>query len=334
MTNSTPKALAQYRALDTIAKSAYDPSGKPGAERIRELQKIARLVSGAKIEGENIARNIGNPQFPAWKKTNGAMLDLFRAAGYTMPGLVRDAQCLHLIPLGTDDEEIAINAARRAHPRRTNWGDVRASIVARPVGATIDEAFEYRGKHKARTGYIYHPTMQSAARISNDGAILTAIIGHSDDGARPMATHIVQAGRGYKWKRDANGVRLVRLADGADYHPSSDEIRAGRAAIIAALRERAEARKKAAITAKRDAKIITAACKDGIFVGLADAIAAGNCRAGTANFARRHGLDIRRHYRADQLPRGSGDTSRRVALAVLASQRRQVRDQERGFCEI
>lgn len=329
-TQKTPKALAQYRALDTSAKAVYDPSGKAGAEGVRELQKIARLIAAARHEGEDIARNINNPQFPSWKKSNSSLSDLFRAAGYTMPGLVRDAQRMHAIPLGAQDAATATRAARDAHPRRSNWDAPKPSITPRAAGDTIDEAFAYKGKHKGRTGYKYHPTMQSAARISNEGAILAALIGHTGK----VLDCTVQAGRGYKWDTDKNGVRLVRLADGADYHPSSDEIRAGRASIVATLHERADTRKKAAIAAKRDAKIIADACKDGVWVCLADAISAGNCRAGTEQFARRHNLDIRRHYRAEVLPREQGDTSRRVALAVLAAQRRQVRDMERGYAEI
>lgn len=327
---NTPKTLAQYRALDHAGKAAYDPSGKAGAERVRELQKIARLIAAARHEGEDIARNINNPQFPAWKKSNLSLRDLFRIAGYEVPGLVRAAQCMHAIPLGAQDAAIATKAARAAHPRRSNWDAPRPYLKPCAAGDTLDEAFAYRGKHKGRTGYTYHPTIQSAARISNDGAILTALIGHTGK----VAVCTVQAGRGYQWDVDSNGVRLVRLADGADYHPSSDEIRAGRAAIVATLRERAETRKKAAADAKRDAKIIAAACKDGVWVCLADAVAAGNCRTGTEYFARRHNLDIRRHYRAEVLPREQGDTSRRVALAVIAAQRRQARDMERGYAEI
>ena len=331
---NTPKALAQYRALDTVGKSAYDPSGKAGADAVRRLQQIAKLITKARSEGENIARNINNPQFPAWKKTNGAMDELFRAAGYKMPGLARDVQKMHLIPLGARDAESARSAARANHPRRQNWGDARPSAGPTAWGATINEAFQYKGKHKGRTGYTYHPTMQSAARISNDGSLLSAIIGHTDGTTAKRAVYTLAAGRGCQWQSDANGVRLVRIADGADYHPNSYEIRAGRAAIIATLRERADTRKKAAAAAKRDAKIIAAACKDGVWVCLSDAVAAGNCRAGTESFARRHNLDIRRHYRAEELPREQGDTSRRVALAILAAQRRQARDMERGYAEI
>ena len=323
---TTPKGLAEYRALDKAAKAAYDPSRKAGADTVRHLQKLAKLMASAKSEGENIARNRNNTEFPEWKKTNDALRDLFRAVGYGMPNLARDAQRMHLIPLSAQDAEIARHAAKAAHPRRSNWGDSRPCIKACAAGETINEAFAYAGKFKGRTGYTYHPAMQSAARISNDCTMLTALIGYKSTAIT------IQAGRGYQWGADANGVRLVRLADCADYHPDSDEIRAGRSAIIAKLSERAETRKKTAAAAKRDAKIIAEACKHGVWVCFADSIDGGNCSTGTKAFVRRHGLNIQRHYRAETLPKGA--ESGRIALAVLAAQRRQVRDMQRGYAEI
>ena len=302
-------ALTQYRALPTAARLAYNPSGKHGAAQVRGLQKIAALITAVKNEG--------------------AQLDgLFRAAGYTMPKPERAVQVLHTIPLGAVDASTAKLSARVGHPRRQNWGESMPSIAPLVAGATIDEPFAYSGKFRGRTGYTYHPTMQSAARISNDGLLMSAIVGYIDN----REHYTIPAGRGYRWAIDANGICVVRLADGADYHPNSDEIRAGRGTIIAALRERAETRKKTAADAKRDAKILAAACEAGIWICLADSIAAGNCKTGTEIYARQHGLDIRRHYRAESLL-ADGD-SRRIALAVLAAQRRQVRDMARGYAEI
>jgi hypothetical protein len=302
-------ALTQYRALPTAARLAYNPSGKHGAAQVRGLQKIAALIAAVKNEGAQVD-------------------GLFRAAGYEMPKLERAVQALHTIPLGAADESTAKLSARVGHPRRQNWGAPMPSIAPQVAGATIDETFAYSGKFKCRIGYTYHPTMQSAARISNDGLLMSAIVGYIDN----REHYTIPAGRGYRWAIDANGICIVRLADGADYHPSSDKIRAGRGAIIAALRRCAETRKKTSADAKRDAKILAAACEAGVWVCLADSIAAGNCETGTETYARRHGLDIRRHYRAESLL-ANGD-SRRIALAVLAAQRRQVRDMARGYAEI
>jgi hypothetical protein len=192
----------------------------------------------------------------------------------------------------------------------------------------------YKGSYRGYVGYDYHPVTQSVARISPDGALLSCVIGQTPSGTSGAAPYLVKSGRGYGWDADEHGVRLVRLSDGADYHPTSDEARAGRASIVAALRERADVRKKTKLAAKRDAKIIKAASKGGIWVCLQDSIDAGNCVAGSNEFARRNNLDLTRHYRAEDLPREGEDNSRRVALAVLSAARRQARDMERGYSEL
>ena len=330
-TTTTPRALREYRALDVEARRAYNPAGKPGAEAGRRLQEIARAGAALRVARR---QKRTNPEYPDLRlnAAKRAVEDV-AARGTALP---RDAaRQYHLLPIGAQDAEIAESAARADHPRRKNWlspGPVPGTTKA---GACRANEIAYKGRHKGRFGANYAPLMRALARLSLDGAILTAMIGHSDGGRRPEAAYTVQAGRGYQWQADANGVRLVRLADGADYHPTTDEVRAGRAAIVAALRERAATRKAAAKVARREAAILKHASRDGIWVCLGDSVAAGNCRAGTENFARRHNLDTRRHYRADALPApATGDESRRLALAVLAAQRRQARELAAGFCAI
>lgn len=330
MTNTTtPRALREYRALDTEARRAYNPAGKAGADAVRHLQLVAKAVATLR-DARHQART--NPQFPA-SRLCAAQRDvaLLTKRATNLP---RDAvRVYHTLPLGAEDADVAITAARAAHPRRKNWISVEPSTGPAAVGACIERAIEYKGKYKGWRGAEYAPTMRALVRISLDGQIMTAIIGHTDGGGRPETTYTLQAGRGYQWGTDTHGVRLVRLADGDDYHPTTDEVRAGRAAIVTALRERSTTRKAASKAAQREAAVIERACKDGVWVCLGDSIAAGNCRAGTESFARRHGLDTRRHYRADALP-ATGADSRRVALAVLAAQRRQVREMISGICEI
>lgn len=277
----TQKALTEYRSLDIVEKKPYDPYGKAGAARVRELQTIARCLIAARVEADNIMRNRDNPQFPAWKKINKALFRLFLAANYTMPDLARDMQRMHLTPLGGQDTDVAFSAARTEHPRRSNWGMPKPTISQCKNGATINGGLNYRGHHLGRIGYNYYPSMQSAARISTDGTILTALIGYTDGAGRKLTSYTVQAGHGYKWEIDENGVRLVRLADGADYHPNSDDIRSGRTTIVATLRERARTRRKTAAATKRDANLIGAVCKHCEWVSLADSVSADNCRTET-----------------------------------------------------
>lgn len=327
-TTTTPRALHEYRALGGDARQAYDPSKKAGADAVRRLQKIARAVAALR-DAQHQARS--NSHY----RLRLAQDDLRAASGRGITPLVRDSgRGIYILPLGPQDAEIATAAARINHPRRKNWISAESSISPKPCAACIEHAIEYKGRYSRFAGADWAPTMRSMLRISLDGAILTAIIGNSDGGRRAEAAYTVQAGRGYQWQSDANGVRIVRLADGADYHPDSDDIRSGRKTIIGALRERADTRKKTLAAAKRDAKIIADACKHGIWVCLADSIAAGNCRAGTEQYAQRHGLDISRHYLAEKLPADNDGNSRRIAIAVLAAQRRQAHEMARGYAQI
>ena len=303
------KALVEYRALDKSSRITYDPSGKIGADAVRKLQQIAKILV-----------KINNPK-NFWDR-KGLLSD----CGYFEPKLVRDSQKSNIVALGNDDAEVATEAAKQKNKRIRNWESARASTDISSVGLSVEsEVFLYRGHYKGWHGTNHFPAMASRARISNDGAILTALINDK--------YHTLQAGKGYQWEFDANGVRLVRLSDCADYHIDSDDIRAGRKHIISALREREENRQKQVKSAKRDAKIIKAACKYGVWVCLQDSIAAGNCKVGTESFARQHKLDISKHYRAEQLPQNTPD-SRRVALVILAAQRRQAAEMARGYAEV
>lgn len=330
--NNTPRALREYRALAASDRQAYDPSGKRGADDVRRLQHIARAVAALR-DARHQART--NQQYPAYQLRIAQ--DGLRAIASRGEALPRDAARHYLtLPLGPHDAAAASAAAHAQHPRRKNWLVPGPSLTAQPRGACIEHVIEYRGRHKGRTGANWEPTMRALARISLDGAIMTALIGWATGSAEnQQAAYTLQAGRGYQWQVDDNGVRLVRRADGADYHPTTDDVRAGRATIIAALRERAATRKAAAKAARRDTTAIKRASRDGVWVCLADSLAAGNCRAGTEAFARRHGLGLHRHYRVEALPAPASETeSRRVALAVLAAQRRQAREMIAGVCAV
>ena len=330
--------LEIYRALPADQRAAYDPAGKVGAPQVRRLQDLAKRLARL-ADAKRQARE--NPQFPAYR-LDAAMSHVWgwrdnqKRRGINLAGPTeRKPRPVYCLPLGGADYALAQNLSHDTHPRRHNWDGPDGSTSARREGDCIVRAFEYRGAHEGRVGHTYAPTMRALARISQDGAILCALIGYTNGTERPETAYTVQAGRGYRWGVDTNGVRLVRLADGADYHPDTDEIRAGRSVIVSALRERAATRIAAAKTAKREAAILKRACAGGVWVCLTDSIAAGNCRAGTESFARRHGLDVGRHYRADAIPAPSGpDESRRVALAVLAAQRRQARELAAGACEV
>lgn len=329
---TTPRALREYRALtDPIARGIYDPTGKPGAEAVRRLQLIAYTVSALR-DARHQTRT--NPQYPAWK-ADWARGEYRRVAGPETALARAIGRDLVVVPLGPEDAALARRLARAAHPRRQNWESVEGTLSGVQAGDCVAHGFFYKGRHKGRLGTNWAPAMRAVARVSLDGQIMAAVIGHAGGADRPEAVHTILAGRGYRWETDAHGVRLVRLADGADYHPTTDDVRAGRAAIVAALREREATRRARARVARHEAAILRKAAAGGVWVSLADSVAGGNCQAGTEMYARRHGLDLRRHYRADALPApATAEESRRVALAVLAATRRQAREWAAGVCAL
>lgn len=124
---------------------------------------------------------------------------------------------------------------------------------------------------------------------------------------------------------DANGLRLRIGPD--DYHPSPDELRKWDVAgWVARIRTNAETRRRLAAESAAEA----AEAAD-VWVCIADSLRAGNCRAGTEQFAARHGLSTTAHYRAPQLLGiANGDYSR-VRLAVKAACIRDRAERERGY---
>ena len=114
------KAIAQYRRLDKIEKITYDPSGKHGADEVRRLQSIAfrlKKLSDAKYQAH------ANPQFST-SKLEDAKNSLFNDGACKWskyPGLARDTQCMHIIPLGESDQKTARRHAHLLNPRFSNW---------------------------------------------------------------------------------------------------------------------------------------------------------------------------------------------------------------------
>lgn len=134
----------------------------------------------------------------------------------------------------------------------------------------------------------------------------------------------------YNWDIDGNGIRAVDSSSTRDdYHPTSEELLRSDAAeyIVGKINANREMRREMAARAA-----VEAAAVQGVYVCLADSLRAGNCRAGTLEFGRRHGLDERRHYSAPELlTMANGDASR-VRLAVTAARLRHEREEKAGVC--
>lgn len=226
-----------------------------------------------------------------------------------------------LIPLGNAGSE-AVSRIHAQNTRLKNWTEARAGLCTRMRTNDL-------GRYSSRctyTHYTYTPLVQSYG--VNVGK---AIYFHFDGTVRRVI-----APRGYRWETDSNGIRLVSLSDPqADYHPTAGELLAGMRSVVAKLREnlriRRESFKKQNKKQKQQAAAVKRAEREGATVCIADSIRAGNCVAGSINWAKRHGLEPQQHYRPSQVLALANGDIQRVALVVTIALKRHRREMERGF---
>jgi hypothetical protein len=120
------------------------------------------------------------------------------------------------------------------------------------------------------------------------------------------------------------------LSTGEVYHfPLSYSGRCPVAEARVAFERRAAARDQAELAA-----VVERGEAAGVWVCAADSYRAGNCRAGTASFAARHGLDVRRHYRAGEVSEAANGDIRFVRAAVVSALRRERREVAEGVCKL
>lgn len=223
-----------------------------------------------------------------------------------------------LVPLG--DLEYDILEEHRQRDRRVLWSGAEPGLHGRVY--TKGSYTNWRKKSTFRRYLV----VESWARVGYHslvffwrGQVLT-----------------VHAPRGYHWAIDTNGLYLVGRA--GDYHPTANELAnaandKGRA-IVAKLKENAAIRKQQAKKAKQQLRMVKRAEREGARICLADSLRAGNCRAGSTNWAQRHNLDPSQHYKPSQvLALANGDTAR-VAVVAAAAVRRHQQEMARGFCDL
>ena len=297
-------ALDIYRALPQSDRLAYFPTpGMRGAPAARSLQAIAHYLACPQ-------RHPVPEVLATWRER------------YARP--TRETS-LTPIPLGPQDAGTTSTVVRDKYRRLKNWN---------PPAATTDRTRNrhYQVRDEGRyslqctyTHYTYTPCLLSAGRVSPDGSVLGAVI---DTG-----TYTLLAPRGYRWGIDVNGIRLYRAArPDDDYHPTSDDVRAGSRHIAAQLRTHAEIRRTARRAKRQQDSLTRLACAHGVWVSVVDSRAAGNCLAGTLAYCDRHGLVRSKHYRAEVLLRA--EDSARVRAAIAAAQTRQLTDWVRGYSDL
>lgn len=143
----------------------------------------------------------------------------------------------------------------------------------------------------------------------------------------------IRAPRGYRWDIDQDGLVLLGVA--GDYHPTGSELVAAAgdkcAAIIAALKSGATARREAKSKGRQQIAAIKLAEREGATVCLRDSVRAGNCLAGSQSWASRHGFSASQHYRPSEvLAKANGDAGR-VAIVVTVALRRHRAEMDRGY---
>lgn len=140
--------------------------------------------------------------------------------------------------------------------------------------------------------------------------------------------HSLTLQAGYTWGYVGESIAAIDQ-NGNEYHPMARDLaRKDASAYICA--------QIATLSAKRAAEksaieAVEKAEQEGAAICLRDSIKAGNCEAGTRQFAARHGLDPQRHYRPTELLAIANGDAHRVRLAVAVGLRRHRQEMRQGF---
>jgi hypothetical protein len=219
--------------------------------------------------------------------------------------------------------DTAIASGVRVVRRGNDW-EVRSTFGAPHFEHTDGWTTWKNGvpKQYHRATNISH--VRSFAQVQDRGRTLVYLL--QDDPER-----VIPAPSGTVWDIDANGLRLVgekRRQD--DYHPDADDLLQGPKDLLKKMQ--ANRALRLANEANADAESAEFA---GVHVCLADSLRAGNCRAGSIEFARRLGLDVNGHYRAADLLAitlaQAPDSIQRLRLALRAAFNRHQHEMQQGF---
>lgn len=225
-----------------------------------------------------------------------------------------------LLAVGPKTGVEALARRQAEYPRRHNW------TIPAPTFEPSHLRTNNEGQYSSRCSYnhyTYTPCVQSFVYVFQRQAV--AVL----EGKR----HIVRAPKGYHWKQDNAGAKLVRNRDNADYHPNCDDIATGIRHIVSRLDDNANLRKQAERAAHDLAKRAKA-----VWVCRRDSIAAGNCGVGTEHWVRTNNLPGR-HLRGDILLRlarkeNNGDIAQRIRNSVVRAIKRQDEEVARGYSNL
>ena len=212
-----------------------------------------------------------------------------------------DRQLRGLIGLGAIGGVAAAALLRRDAPRKRN---IAAADPCFEPSRVEYPGFEYRGNFRGWHGSRAAPKIQNYGTISHDGSAVGYIVTMENLTTR---NGYILAPTGYRWEIVHDVIALVRNRDGAEYHPTGDDMIQGARHIRGELIRMAD--RRAALAARvvhtigdadgarviiysngrAELKIDKAAARR-VVATLADSLRAGNCEAGSRAFLARIGV--------------------------------------------
>lgn len=227
-----------------------------------------------------------------------------------------------VVPLGDEQERYWLDKAQSQNRRLREWSLGAEASAGRTRPYVLREIGSNSNRRK-------RSTFQRGIWVRSTATCYDFRVCVLELGSK---RHEIKAPRGYRWDVDENGLYLRGRA--GDYHPTASELLAGGKEIARKLRKNAAIRKAERKKAKQQKAAIQKAEKEGATVCLRDSLNAGNCRPGSVNWAKRHGIDPQKHYTPSRLlSLANGDASR-VALVVSVALRRHRQEMDRGFSEL
>jgi hypothetical protein len=215
-----------------------------------------------------------------------------------------------------------------AYTHAKNWNQ------ARPTSRHSHAAQINEGRYSSRctfTHYTYTQYIESWGLVV--GGTLRACI---DLGAQGVKTFLLRPWRGWRWHIDDNGICLKDGSGKRDYHPTASDL-----IMLPTTKQMAEAarlgyeqRKEAAALEREMRNACKNSEREGLSVCLSDSLAAGNCRAGTLNWAQRHGFVAGHHYKPSQLLAMSNGDTPRVRIVIAKALQRHRQEMRQGYADL
>jgi len=299
--------------------------GKPSA--IRHFRKIIKAHRHGRTPQEML--DLHNQR--AENKPGTPEPSLVRWIATRQTSNVAAPSNVRAIPLGSHSPN---GIAACTDNRKKNFRTPKATLLRSRID-THD-----LGRYSSRCSYTHYEYTQ---RVESWGAVIGNNLYYRVDAADGLRSGICKAPRGFRWDIDANGIRIVSRTDArCDYHPTAaDLIGTGVPKLAEAAKRNLAIRREQAALAREEKKnqqraiaLIRQAEREGATVCLADSVRAGNCRAGTENWARNHGLDPQKHYAPSKLSAIANGDGARVAIVIATAIRRHRTEMARGYAEL